>query len=86
MAVIGASTGWWIGLVLGIVVIAVAAAIAELQSLHGDKAVWKLLDRYADAAVDVHVGGAIPRDVDTWEDYQALRTPSQPESGAHARK
>ena len=25
--VIGASTGWWIGLVLGIVVIAVAAAI-----------------------------------------------------------
>jgi hypothetical protein len=26
-AVIGASTGWWVGLVLGIVVIAVAAAI-----------------------------------------------------------
>ena len=26
-SVIGASTGWWIGLVLGIVVIAVAAAI-----------------------------------------------------------
>ena len=41
--------------------------------MHGDKAVWKLLDRHADAAVDVPVAGAIPRDIDTWEDYEALR-------------
>ncbi len=45
----------------------------ELETLHGDKAVWKLLDRHADAAVDVPVGGAIPPDVDTWEDYETLQ-------------
>jgi len=45
----------------------------ELAALHGDKAVWKLLDRHADAAVDVPVAGTIPPDVDTWEDYEALR-------------
>ena len=44
----------------------------ELASLHGDKGVWKLLDRYGDAVVDVPVEGAIPRDVDTWEDYEAV--------------
>jgi len=45
----------------------------ELQTLHGDKAVWKLLDRYEDDAVDVAMDGPIPRDVDTWDDYRALR-------------
>jgi molybdenum cofactor cytidylyltransferase len=45
----------------------------ELQTLRGDKAVWKLLDRHSGVAVDVPVGRAIPRDVDTWEDYEALR-------------
>ena len=45
----------------------------ELGALHGDKGVWKLLDRYADEAVDVPVEGPIPRDVDTWEDYEAVR-------------
>lgn len=43
----------------------------ELAALHGDKGVWKLLDRYGDAVVDVPVQGPIPRDVDTWEDYEA---------------
>jgi molybdenum cofactor cytidylyltransferase len=43
-----------------------------LSNLHGDKGVWKLLDRFADEAVDVPVAGSIPRDVDTWEDYEAL--------------
>jgi molybdenum cofactor cytidylyltransferase len=44
----------------------------QLASLHGDKGVWKLLDRAGDEVVDVRVGGAIPRDVDTWEDYDAV--------------
>jgi molybdenum cofactor cytidylyltransferase len=44
----------------------------ELESLHGDKAVWKLLDRHGAAAADVQVDGAIPRDVDTWEDYAQI--------------
>jgi len=43
-----------------------------LSNLHGDKAVWKLMDRFADAVVDVAIAGPIPRDVDTWEDYEAL--------------
>jgi molybdenum cofactor cytidylyltransferase len=46
----------------------------ELAALHGDKGVWKLLDRHADRAVDVPVDGPIPRDVDTWEDYEAVLT------------
>ena len=45
---------------------------AELQSLHGDRGVWKLLDRHAELVVDVPIAGPIPRDVDTWEDYQAV--------------
>jgi molybdenum cofactor cytidylyltransferase len=44
----------------------------KLQQLHGDKGVWKLLDRHADDVVDVPVAGAIPRDVDTEADYQAV--------------
>ena len=44
----------------------------QLSSLHGDKGVWKLLDRAGDGVVDVPVAGAIPRGVDTWEDYQAV--------------
>jgi molybdenum cofactor cytidylyltransferase len=43
-----------------------------LSNLHGDKGVWKLMDRFADQVVDVAVAGSIPRDVDTWEDYEAL--------------
>ena len=45
---------------------------AELRMLHGDKAVWKLMDSYTDDVADVAVDGPIPRDVDTWQDYEAL--------------
>ena len=44
----------------------------ELASLHGDKGVWKLLDRHPDDVVDVPMDGTIPLDVDTWEDYRAV--------------
>lgn len=44
----------------------------ELADLHGDKGVWKLLDRHASDVVDVPVDGPIPRDVDTWEDYRSV--------------
>jgi molybdenum cofactor cytidylyltransferase len=44
----------------------------DLERLHGDKAVWKLLDRHEALAADVPVDGAIPRDVDTWEDYTQI--------------
>jgi len=42
-----------------------------LVALHGDKAVWKLVDA-GDDVVHVAVAGPVPRDVDTWDDYQAL--------------
>ena len=45
---------------------------AELERLHGDKAVWKLLDRHAGEAADVPVDGPVPRDIDTWDDYAQI--------------
>jgi molybdenum cofactor cytidylyltransferase len=48
------------------------AAFADLAALHGDKAVWTLLDRAGDAVAEVPVAGPVPRDVDTWDDYEAV--------------
>jgi len=48
------------------------ATFADLGTLHGDKAVWKLLERRASEVVDVPIAGPIPLDVDTWEDYHAV--------------
>lgn len=48
------------------------AVFDELASLHGDKGVWKLLDRRSVDVVEVAVPGNVPPDVDTWEDYKAL--------------
>jgi molybdenum cofactor cytidylyltransferase len=45
---------------------------AELGELHGDKAVWKLLEQRAGDVAEVRVPGRVPPDVDTWEDYEAL--------------
>jgi molybdenum cofactor cytidylyltransferase len=44
----------------------------RLAGLHGDKGVWKLLDRAGGAVAEVPIEGAVPPDIDTWEDYQAL--------------
>jgi molybdenum cofactor cytidylyltransferase len=44
----------------------------ELSALHGDKGVWRLLDRHGDEVMDVPIPGPIPRDIDTWDDYQAV--------------
>jgi molybdenum cofactor cytidylyltransferase len=44
----------------------------ELASLHGDRGVWRLLDRHAGAVAEVPVAGPIPLDVDTEADYQAV--------------
>jgi molybdenum cofactor cytidylyltransferase len=44
----------------------------DLAGLHGDKGVWKLVDARPDDVAAVRVPGAVPLDVDTWEDYQAL--------------
>jgi molybdenum cofactor cytidylyltransferase len=47
------------------------STFAELATLHGDKGVWKLLDRRPGDVVDVPVGGRVPIDIDTWDDYRA---------------
>jgi len=44
----------------------------RLADLHGDKAVWRLLDERADEVVEVRIAGNVPLDVDTPEDYQAV--------------
>ena len=46
------------------------SAFGDLANLHGDKGVWKLLDR--GDPVEVPIAGAIPLDVDTEEDYEAV--------------
>lgn len=48
------------------------AVFPDLAELHGDKGVWKLLDRRASEVIEVPVAGDVPIDVDTWDDYQAL--------------
>lgn len=43
-----------------------------LAGLHGDKAVWKLLEQRASEVVEVAVPGQIPLDVNTQADYNAI--------------
>ena len=48
------------------------AMFDELRTLHGDKAVWKLLDERSGEVAEVRVPGTVPPDVDTWADYEAV--------------
>jgi molybdenum cofactor cytidylyltransferase len=48
------------------------AVFDDLRGLHGDKAVWRMLDERADEVEDVPVAGRVPLDVDTWADYEAV--------------
>ena len=49
-----------------------AAAFPALRALHGDKAVWKVLDREGDRVSRVPIDRPLPLDVDTWDDYQEV--------------
>lgn len=49
-----------------------AEAFPTLRGLHGDKAVWKLLDAHPERFRRVPIDRALPRDVDTWDDYAAV--------------
>lgn len=44
----------------------------ELANLHGDKAVWKLIESGRHPVLEVPIAGDVPLDVDTWEDYERL--------------
>ncbi|AOT04462.1 nucleotidyltransferase family protein [Arthrobacter sp. U41] len=43
-----------------------------LAALHGDKAVWKLLEQRGDDVAALPVPGTVPPDVDTEEDYRRV--------------
>jgi len=58
------------------------STFGELQALHGDKGVWKLLDRAGEEVIDVPVPGPIPRDVDTDADYRALLAEAEQQATA----
>lgn len=44
----------------------------ELAELHGDKGVWRLIGSGRFDVRRVAIDGAVPLDVDTWDDYQRL--------------
>lgn len=48
------------------------SVFVQLLKLHGDKGVRRLLDERAADVAEVRIPGAIPFDVDTPEDYQAV--------------
>ena len=45
-------------------------AFGELRGLHGDKAVWKLVEAYPERVGRVELDADLPPDVDTPEDYE----------------
>lgn len=48
-----------------------AEAFSTLRGLHGDKAVWKVIQVEPDRVRRVPIDRPLPIDVDTWEDYAA---------------
>jgi molybdenum cofactor cytidylyltransferase len=50
-----------------------AAAFETLRGLHGDKAVWKIVDQEPEERVRrIRIQRPLPRDIDTWDDYVAV--------------
>lgn len=63
-----------------------SGAFGALRGLHGDKAVWKILDAQGDRVRRIGINRPLPPDVDTWEDYAAVchalgLAPAAPASG-----
>lgn len=48
------------------------SVFADLAELHGDKAVWKLLESGRHPVTEAVIDGPVPIDVDTWADYERL--------------
>jgi molybdenum cofactor cytidylyltransferase len=45
-------------------------AHGDLRRLHGDKAIWKLIETYPERVLRVPIDAQLPPDIDTPEDYQ----------------
>ncbi|MFR9768070.1 nucleotidyltransferase family protein [Nocardia sp. SC052] len=50
----------------------------QLARLHGDKAVWKIIESGRVPVSRLDVDAAAPLDVDTWADYERLRASTSP--------
>ncbi len=50
------------------------SAFEDLRGLHGDKAIWKLIEAYPERVRRVEMDIELPPDIDTPEDYQRVRT------------
>ena len=51
-----------------------ADAFSTLRGLHGDKAVWKIVDVESEERVRrIRVDRPLPPDIDTWDDYLEVR-------------
>jgi molybdenum cofactor cytidylyltransferase len=48
------------------------STFGALAELHGDKGVWKVIESGRFPVHELPVGGSIPPDVDTWDDYRRL--------------
>ena len=57
---------------LGHPLVFAADALPALRALHGEKAVWKRLESEPDRVKHARVGRPLPRDVDSWDDYEAV--------------
>jgi molybdenum cofactor cytidylyltransferase len=49
-----------------------AAAFPSLRGLHGDGAVWEVVDRHPERVQKLPLSRPLPRDVDTWDDYREV--------------
>lgn len=47
-------------------------AFEDLRGLHGDKAVWKLIETYPGRVQKIELDAGLPPDVDTPEDYELV--------------
>jgi molybdenum cofactor cytidylyltransferase len=54
---------------LGLPFVFAREAFGELRALHGDKAVWKLVEAYPERVSRVDIAAPLPPDVDGPEDY-----------------
>lgn len=50
---------------------------ADLEAIEGDKGARDLLKNHPEWIVRVEFGGEVPKDLDTWEDYERLRKGSR---------
>jgi len=49
------------------------ALFDQLETLHGDKAAWKLVDANASSLLEVELALPFPEDINTREDFERMQ-------------